>query len=251
MSADWKNRILLTSLSILVLSILLSSCIHYREAEPVYGSIRVLSQIEANKNWERVPTVITTSIKEVAGKTASGGGYIDNEGTSTVLSRGVCWGSGPTPTTLGNKTTDGAGAGSFSSNLTGLSGSTDYFVRAYATNSEGTGYGEATFFTTLGQSPTPKVKAATNINSSIATLNGSVNANYLSTVVSFEYGTTTRYGNTEAATQSPIAGNTVTDVSANISGLILGTLYHYRIKATNSLGTTISKDMTFKTKVAD
>jgi phosphodiesterase/alkaline phosphatase D-like protein len=69
--------------------------------------------------------------------------------------------------------------------------------------------------------------------------------------VSFEYGTTTKYGNTVTATQSPIAGNTVTNVSANISGLIMGTVYHYRIKATNSLGTTSSKDMTFKTKVAD
>jgi hypothetical protein len=249
MSADWKNRIRITSLSILLLSILLYSCFPGRNL--VYDSIRVLSNIEASKNWERVPTVITTSIKDIAGKTASSGGYIDDEGTSKVLSRGVCWGSSPTPTIFGNKTTDGAGAGSFSSNLAGLSGSTDYFVRAYATNSEGTGYGEAKFFTTFGQSPTTVSKTATNISTSIATLNGSVNANYLSTVLYFEYGTTTKYGNTAAATQSPVEGNTVTNVSVNISGLIMGTIYHYRIKATNSLGTTISKDMTFKTKVAD
>jgi hypothetical protein len=251
MLADWKNRIILSCISMLVLSMLLYSCVAYKGGELIYQAARSLSQIEAAKNWERVPTVITTSIKDIAGKTASSGGYIDDEGTSIVLSRGVCWGSSPTPTIFGNKTTDGAGAGSFSSNLTGLSGSTDYFVRAYATNSEGTGYGEAKFFATLGQSPSTISKTATNIRPSVATLNGSVNANYLSTVVYFEYGTTSKYGNTAAATQSPVEGNTETNVSVNISDLIMGTIYHYRIKATNSLGTTISKDMTFKTEVAD
>jgi hypothetical protein len=141
MSTDWKNRIRLTSLSILILSILLNSCSPGMKLYPVMRSIEILSNIEASKNKEIVPTVITTEIRNIAGTTASSGGYIDNEGTSTVLSRGVCWGSSPTPTTFGKKTTDGAGAGSFSSNLTGLSGSTEYFVRAYATNSEGTGYG--------------------------------------------------------------------------------------------------------------
>jgi hypothetical protein len=245
MSSDWKNGIRLTSLIIPLLSILLYSCY------PVVKSLVLLSEIEAGKNKELVPDVITTEIRNITGTTALSGGYITDEGTSTVLSRGVCWGSNPTPTTSGNKTKDSAGAGSFSSNLTGLSGATEYYVRAYATNSVGTGYGEAKFFTTLGQSPTSKVKAATNINTSIATLNGSVNPNYLSTVVSFEYGITTGYGNSATANESPIEGKTVTNVSANISGLTMGTIYHYRIRATNSLGTTISKDMTFITRVAD
>jgi hypothetical protein len=164
-----------------------------------------------------------------------------------VISRGVCWSTGTTPTIADNKTTDGAGAGSFSSNMTDLNGATIYYVRAYATNSAGTGYGMPISFTTLGQSPTPTIASATNINIMSATLNGSVNANYLSTVVTFEYGLTTSYGSTITATQSPLTGNTSTNISADITGLTAGTIYHYRIKAVNSLGTTYSNDITFTT----
>jgi uncharacterized protein (TIGR02145 family) len=79
-------------------------------------------------------------------------------------------------------------------------------------------------------------------------LNGTVNANYLSTIVTFEYGTTTSFGSTATTTQNPITGNTVTNVSADITGLTVATTYHYRIKATNSNGTTYGSDLTFTTK---
>jgi hypothetical protein len=199
------------------------------------------------KKKEEVPVLTTTAVSNVTGTTATSGGNVTNEGSSTVIGRGVCWSTGTTPTIADSKTSDGAGAGSFTSNITGLNGATNYFVRAYATNSAGTGYGMAMSFTTLGQSPTPTVMAATNINISSATLNGSVNANYLSTVVTFEYGATTGYGSTVTATQSPATGNTVTNVSADITGLVVATIYHYRIKAVNSLGTTYSSDLTITT----
>ena len=194
---------------------------------------------------EKVPVITTTSVTGITGTTATSGGNITDEGSSTVITRGVCWSTGLKPTIADTKTTDGAGAGSFSSNLTGLNAATVYYVRAFATNTIGTGYGMAMSFTTLGQSPTVTTLAATNINSTVATLNGSVNANFLSTDLTFEYGTTINYGNTIIATQSPVTGNTNTNVSANITGLIEGTTYHYRIVAVNSLGTTYGSDMTF------
>jgi len=67
---------------------------------------------------------------------------------ATVTARGVCWSTGQTPTVADNRTTDGTGAGSFSSSITGLTPNTTYYVRAYATNSAGTGYGSAMSFTT-------------------------------------------------------------------------------------------------------
>jgi len=85
----------------------------------------------------------------------------------------------------------------------------------------------------------------TNINSSGATFNGKVNPNSLSTVVSFEYGTTANYENTVTATQSPVTGYLVTNVDARITGLIPGTTYFYRIKAVNALGTVYSNGWQF------
>lgn len=196
---------------------------------------------------EEVPVVVTNEIINITGTTATSGGNITDEGTGTVISRGICWSSGINPTIADSKTSDGAGAGSFSSNLNGLNGASTYFVRAYATNSAGTGYGMVMSFTTLGNSPAPANSAATNITTNSATINGSVNPNYLSTIVTFEYGTSTSYGNIIAAGQSPVTGSTLTNVSAGITNLNPGTTYHYRIKASNSLGTNYSDDIVFST----
>jgi uncharacterized protein (TIGR02145 family) len=209
--------------------------------------ITVLAVVTGCKKKEEVPVITTTTVSNITATTATSGGNITDEGSSTVISRGVCWSTGTTATIADNKTNDGAGAGSYSSNITGLNVATIYYIRAYATNSVGTGYGMAMSLTTLGQSPTPTTASATNINVTSATLNGSVNANYLSTVVTFEYGTTTSYGSSGTATQSPVTGNANTNVSADITGLTEATIYHYRLKATNFLGTTYGGDMIFTT----
>ncbi|HLP52901.1 MAG TPA: T9SS type A sorting domain-containing protein [Chitinophagales bacterium] len=91
---------------------------------------------------------------------------------------------------------------------------------------------------------------ATNVVSTTATLNGSVNANGNSTVVTFEYGTTTAYGQTATATPSPVTGSSATTVSANISGLTANTLYHFRVKGVNGGGTANGSDLTFTTLAA-
>ena len=199
---------------------------------------------------EEIPVLATTPISSITNISAKSGGNITEEGSSTVTTRGVCWSTGTTPTIAYNKTTDGAGAGGFSSNIIGLFGGTTYYVRAYATNSSGTGYGMAMSFNTTGQppsAPTVTNQNATSIQISSAQLNGFVNANYFSTIITFEYGTTISYGTTIAATQSPLTGGTNTNVSASISGLTAGTIYHYRIIAVNSLGTTYGTDLTFTT----
>jgi starch-binding outer membrane protein SusE/F len=90
---------------------------------------------------EKVPTLTTSSITNITGTAATGGGTITDEGSGTVIARGVCWSTGITPTILDNKSQDGGGVGTFISNSTGLEGATPYYIRAYATNSAGTGYG--------------------------------------------------------------------------------------------------------------
>ncbi|MFN5789825.1 MAG: fibronectin type III domain-containing protein, partial [Bacteroidota bacterium] len=96
-----------------------------------------------------VPTVITTAISSITVTGGSGGGNITNDGGASVSVRGVVWGTSGEPTVaLSTKTSDGTGLGSFTSTLASLTGSTTYYVRAYATNSVGTAYGNEVSFIT-------------------------------------------------------------------------------------------------------
>jgi hypothetical protein len=96
-------------------------------------------------------------------------------------------------------------------------------------------------------SPLVTTQAASSISSTGATLNGSVTANGANTVVTFQYGTTTDYGITVTATQSPVTGTSATAVSCSISGLTPNTTYHFRVVGVNFAGTTNGTDVTFTT----
>lgn len=95
-----------------------------------------------------VPTLTTTRITSVMNTSAYGGGIITSEGGASVTERGVCWNSGQLPTIEDNRTADSSGSGLFTIAITRLTASTKYYVRAYATNSAGTGYGNEESFTT-------------------------------------------------------------------------------------------------------
>jgi len=131
--------------------------------------------------------------------------------------------------------------------ISGLTASTTYHFRIVATNGAGTRYGADRTFTTLSATGPAVVitSPATNVTSSSATLNGSVDPHGLTTNVHFQYGTTTSYGLT-TANQSK-TGNAYQNVAANISGLSASTTYHFRIVGTNTSGTTYGSDRTFTT----
>ncbi len=95
---------------------------------------------------ENVPVVLTLNVTNITSTTATSGGNITNEGSSMVTARGVCWNTSTNPTITDSKTTDGTGLGSFISNLSGLNRGTTYYVRAYATNSIGTAFGNELSF---------------------------------------------------------------------------------------------------------
>ena len=99
-------------------------------------------------------TVVTAEINFIGETSASGGGRIDNGGRAVVSSRGICWDTEPLPTIKNRKTVNGNGDGSFVSALTDLSPNTTYHVRAYASNTQGTSYGdEVTFMTKSSDLP--------------------------------------------------------------------------------------------------
>jgi len=96
-----------------------------------------------------LPTVTTTAINSITTISAISGGNVTSDGGDSVIARGVCWSTATNPDITGNHTTDGTGMGQFTSNITGLTSGTIYYVRAYATNNMGTAYGNQFSFTTL------------------------------------------------------------------------------------------------------
>lgn len=107
------------------------------------------SNDDSDNSNETLPTLTTAVITSIETTTAISGGIISSDGASNVTSRGICWSTNTNPTTADSKTSDGTGTGNFVSNLTGLLPNTTYYVRAYATNSVGTAYGNQVSFSTF------------------------------------------------------------------------------------------------------
>jgi uncharacterized protein (TIGR02145 family) len=98
--------------------------------------------------------IITTNpIAAITKTSAESGGNVTYDGGASITARGVCWSTTQNPTIENNKTVDGTGKGLFSTTITGLKIYTTYYVRAYATNSVGTVYGQEISFKTLSDSP--------------------------------------------------------------------------------------------------
>ena len=109
-----------------------------------------------------LPEVTTGTVSNVTGTSAyCGNNYVTSVVAAPVTARGVCWSTSQNPTLNDSHTSNGSGTGSFGSSITGLAANTVYYVRAYATNSVGTAYGNVVSFTTLSMDGQPCPNAAT------------------------------------------------------------------------------------------
>ena len=104
--------------------------------------------LSCEKSKVNVPEVTTAEISAITDTTAQCGGTIISDGGATVNACGLCWSTGQNPTVADDTTNYGTGVGDFTSDITGLTPETTYYVRSYSTNSTGTGYGSAMSFTT-------------------------------------------------------------------------------------------------------
>ncbi|MBC8420653.1 MAG: hypothetical protein H8E10_18875, partial [Desulfobacterales bacterium] len=131
-------------------------------------------------------------------------------------------------------------------NVTGLVAG-QYVWRVQAQNNAGSSEWSRVGLFTYTLSPTVTTGSASSVTSTSATLNATVNPNGASTTAVFEYGTSTNYGTTVAAMQSPLTGSAAQAASVILSGLTSGTTYHFRAKGTNSVGTNYGNDQSFTT----
>ena len=113
------------------------------------GGFVIIPGISAANAPVQLATLTTSAVSSLINISATSGGNITDDGGANITTRGVCYSINTNPTTADNITNDGNGTGSFTSNLSGLTASTTYYLRAYAINSAGTAYGNELSFTTL------------------------------------------------------------------------------------------------------
>lgn len=224
---------------------------HIRNIFRISGAILLILSIflshSCKKDKPVPPTVTTTAMTEISYTLVTYGGVVTNEGGAPVTSRGVCWNTSTKPTIANTKTTESGGLGSFTSNITQLTPSTLYYVRAYATNSAGTGYGNQVTFTTLQvASPFLTTTAITSITQTTAVSGGNITADNGSSVTArgvcwgTDVNPTTSNNKTSDATGTGIFTSTLTGLTGN-------TTYYVRAYATNSVGTEYGNQVSFKT----
>ncbi|MBW8334039.1 MAG: hypothetical protein K0M40_18605 [Prolixibacteraceae bacterium] len=203
-------------------------------------------------NWGEpgyaLPLVTTSAVTDVLQTGAKSGGNIIATGFTDITAHGVCWGINQNPTIADSKTVEGKGIGTFTSTIINLESNTTYYLRAYATNSAGTAYGnQVTFKTILNVVfPTTITAAVTNITANAVTSGGSVTAT--------GGGEVTARGVCWSDHQNPTISDSKTsdgagtgEFQSQISGLIPGT-YYARAYATNSAGTGYGNMVTFATE---
>ena len=194
-----------------------------------------------------LPTVTTSEVTNISGTKADCRCNVTSEGDFTVTARGVCWSTGDNPTIDDSHTVDGGGAGSFTSNITGLTENTTYYVRAYATSSAGTVYGVTrTFVTTAYILPTVTTSEVTNISGTKADCRCNVTSEGDFTV--------TARGVCWSTTDNPtlddshtVDGSGAGSFTSNITGLTENTKYYVRAYAISSAGTAYGETKTFET----
>jgi hypothetical protein len=198
------------------------------------------------KTYQNVvfPTISTIAATNVLSSTATSGGNVTETGGAPVTARGVCWSTNQNPTIADQKTTDGSGTGSYSSPITGLDPGTIYFVRAYATNSAGTGYGTQISLTTQKTVPIVATKNVTDISAMGGVSGGTITATGGSAITDkgIVWG---ENPNPTLADNFISAGTGQAAYSLAIIKAIPGTTYYVRAFAKNELGTGYGDQKTF------
>ncbi len=205
------------------------------------------NEISFTTNPVVLPTLTTNTVTSVTKISAVSGGNVTNNGGAVLISKGICYSTTPNPTINQNMVEKGTATGSFSADLTGLTPGTIYFVRAFATNSAGTSYGNELSFTT---SPVVLATLLTTVASAVlttsATSGGIITNDGGGAILSKGvcYGTS----HNPTLSQNVVENGTGTgSFNADLTGLNSATTYYLRAFATNSAGTAYGNEINFTT----
>jgi phosphodiesterase/alkaline phosphatase D-like protein len=224
----------------------------------VNGSTATLQTNNTPAPTRALPTVSTGNATNITRTSADVNGKVNPNGWQTDF-----WFEYGKDANLGSGTaTQSSGANnsvnSQTASLSNLDPLTKYFYRIDAQNQFGTVVGSILSFTTSGPAapaapaaPSVTTTAASNVATTAARLNGRINPNGAETAYSFEYSldsSLTTILNVGAPTQSVPAGNSSTNVTSDVTGLVANTTYYYRLTGKNSVGTVQGAIVSFKTK---
>src|SRR5436190_1479793 len=211
--------------SILILGILLTNC---KKTKPVY-----------------VATVTTAAVTNITSNSAETGGTITDAGNLPLSHAGICWATHPTPTIFDSLTSGGFGIASFTVQLTNLNANTIYYIRAYAENEVGTGYGNEISFTTLKGVPAVTTTAISNNYSLQAQTGGNVTSDggdaITATGVCWSINPHPSIADSNIVNANPGLG----PFTDTIRNLTVGTTYYVKAYATNGYGTGYGNEISF------
>lgn len=199
-----------------------------------------------------LPVVTTDQVSGINQTSAISGGHIKDDGGSSIVTRGICWSITPEPNTSDNSVLVTVGdSDSFTANMTLLIPGTMYYVKAFAVNSEGIGYGNQVSFTT---SPVVLASLTTNpvqlVTSSSAEAGGTINTDGGGQISDCGVCWSTSAGPTVAGLHSSY-GTASGNFIVILTGLSEASTYYLRAYATNSAGTAYGEELTFRTLVSD
>lgn len=193
-----------------------------------------------------LPVLTTTKATNLSDISATSGGSITFNGGTAITERGVCWSTNPFPTITNNKTLDGNGSGIFTSAINNLSEGTKYYIRAYAVNNTGIGYGVQDTITTLTK-PTLVTNVMKSITKNTAISGGNIISDGGSPITARGVVWATSPNPTTSLSTKTTDGTGIGTFTSNISGLVENVTYYIRAYATNIIGTSYGQQLSFET----
>jgi len=202
------------------------------------GTITNAPLSNGNTPITQSPVVTTQAVSDIGMMTATGNGNLTTVGIPSPTAHGICWSTTSPPTTSDGVSNEGSinTIRSFTSSITGLSAGITYYVRAYATNSEGTFYGDTVNFTTDQTIPSLTTNVMSGITSTTATSGGNISSNGGASVIARGVCWSTSSNPTISGSNST-DGTGIGTFTSSITGLTPTVTYYVRAYATNSIGT--------------